>query len=78
MSPNDSRLGGYFLVTTSPRFDEQGRVTGTVHVARDVTSLKQTEMALQQLNLELEKRVAERTAELARANSYNRSRIEAT
>lgn len=60
----EPRLGGHFLVTTSPRFDEQGRVIGTVHVARDVTRLKRTEKALQRLNAELEGRVAEQTAEV--------------
>ena len=30
----EPRLGGHFLVSTSPRFDEQGRLIGAVHVAR--------------------------------------------
>lgn len=72
-----TRLAGQFMVTTSPQFDGQGRVVGTVHVARDIAHLKQTEKALQRLNAELEQRVAERTAELAKANAYNRSLIEA-
>ncbi len=72
-----TRLAGQFMVTTSPQFDGQGRVVGTVHVARDISHLKQTEKALQRLNAELEQRVAERTSELARASAYNRSLIEA-
>ena len=31
------RLGGSFDVTTTPLFDENGKLTGSVHVARDIT-----------------------------------------
>lgn len=72
-----TRLAGQFMVTTSPQFDGQGRVVGTVHVARDISHLKRTEKALQRLNAELEQRVAERTSELVQASVYNRSLIEA-
>jgi PAS domain S-box-containing protein len=39
----EPRLGGHFLVSTTPLFDEQGRLTGSVHVARDITERKQNE-----------------------------------
>ncbi len=42
-------LGKYFLVTTSPFFDEQGVVAGCVHVARDITDLKRTEERFRQI-----------------------------
>ena len=32
---HEPRLGGHFLISTTPRFDEQGRLIGAVHVARD-------------------------------------------
>jgi PAS domain S-box-containing protein len=64
---DESRLGGSFLVTTTPRRDAQGSVVGTVHVARDVTRLKQTEKALHAMNLDLERRVAEQTAAIRRS-----------
>ncbi|MHB0955322.1 MAG: PAS domain-containing protein [Pirellulaceae bacterium] len=71
---DEPRLGGTFLVTTSPRLDAQRRVVGEIHVARDITRLKQTERALQQLNEDLERRVAEQTAALR--TSYDTVRAE--
>ncbi|MDO9262322.1 MAG: CheR family methyltransferase, partial [Desulfosalsimonadaceae bacterium] len=40
---HEERLGGHFLVTTTPIADETGKMTGSVHVARDITELKQAE-----------------------------------
>ncbi len=34
---HEPRLGGDFLVTTTPLKDEQGRIVGSVHVARNIT-----------------------------------------
>jgi PAS domain S-box-containing protein len=42
----EKRLGGDFLVTTSPLFDEQERMIGSVHIARDITERKQIENIL--------------------------------
>jgi PAS domain S-box-containing protein len=39
----ESRLGGHFLVSTTPRLDEQGRLIGAVHIARDITARKRIE-----------------------------------
>jgi PAS domain S-box-containing protein len=39
----EPRLGGDFLVSTTPRFDEQGGLMGAVHVARDITERKRAE-----------------------------------
>ena len=68
----EERLGGYFLVTTTPLLDGHGKMTGTVHVARDITATKIAEKALQLAHDELEKRVEQRTIELASAmNALN-------
>jgi PAS domain S-box-containing protein len=40
------RLGGDFLVSATPLKDEQGRIMGTVHVARDISDRKRAEEAL--------------------------------
>jgi PAS domain S-box-containing protein len=40
---HEPRLGGDFLVSTTPVFDGNNRVTGAVHVARDITERKKAE-----------------------------------
>lgn len=64
---HESRLGGDFLVSTTPLHDSQGQLVGTVHVARDITERKRTEGELRAARDELERRVQERTAELQNA-----------
>ncbi len=54
---HEPRLGGDFLVTTTPLADEQGRLIGSVHVARDITERKQAEEALRETRDYLEKLV---------------------
>jgi two-component system CheB/CheR fusion protein len=41
---HEERLGGDFLVTTTPLMDEHGLMIGTVHVARDITEQKRIEI----------------------------------
>jgi len=64
----EPRLEKYLLVSVSPILDERGEVTGSAHVAKDITKRKQAEEALQQSYDELEERVKTRTADLAKAN----------
>jgi len=45
----EARLNGDFLVTTSPLRDAAGRLTGAVHVARDITEQKRAEEAVRTL-----------------------------
>ena len=61
---HEERLGGDFLVSTTPLRDEHGQMIGTVHVARDITGRKMMEEELRKSRDELEMRVQERTAEL--------------
>ncbi len=44
---HEPRLGGDFLVSTTPLFDPQRTLIGTVHVARNITERKQMEQELQ-------------------------------
>lgn len=53
----EERLGGCFLVTTSPIFDEDHRLVGTVHVARDVTDCKRMEKELLEFKTAVEQSV---------------------
>ena len=36
-------LGGYFIVSVSPLYDSEGKLTGSIHVARDINERKQAE-----------------------------------
>ena len=56
------------LTTKLPLRDTEGRVTGLIGISRDITERKQAEAAIQKLNEELERRVAQRTAQLEEAN----------
>jgi PAS domain S-box-containing protein len=51
-------------VTASPIIDASGKVIGVSKVERDITDRKTAEKKIRRLNLELEERVIERTAQL--------------
>ena len=55
-------------VSASPIKDGTGKITGVSKVMRDVTERKVAEETIRQLNVELEQRVFERTAQLQNAN----------
>ena len=50
---HEPRLGGDFLVSTTPLRDEKGIMIGSVHVARNITERKKAEDALNKLNRHL-------------------------
>ncbi len=50
----EANLGGDFLVSVTPLTDEQGRLIGTVHVARDITTRKKAEDGLKERTAQLE------------------------
>jgi PAS domain S-box-containing protein len=56
----DPHLGGIFLNTSSPLLDAEGRLSGCVHIARDITEMKR---------LEEEARQRQRFEDLSQAKS---------
>ena len=48
---HEDYLGGDFLISVSPRFDEKGAIIGAVHVVRDITSQKENQKALAESEL---------------------------
>jgi C4-dicarboxylate-specific signal transduction histidine kinase len=60
-------------VTISPVRDATGRIVGASKIARDITEKKRADAALRDLQENLERRVAERTRELAEAIERERS-----
>ncbi|HJU17145.1 MAG TPA: PAS domain S-box protein [Stellaceae bacterium] len=60
-------------LTISPVLDTAGRIIGASKIARDITERKRAEAALRDLNENLERRVAERTRELAEAIERERA-----
>lgn len=60
-------------VDVTPIFDQQGRITQFIAIETDVTERKQAEDALRRAHDGLERRVEERTAELARAEEKYRT-----
>ncbi|MGD8542997.1 MAG: LuxR C-terminal-related transcriptional regulator, partial [Desulfobacteraceae bacterium] len=63
------RMGKYFLVSASPIFNDGGRLEGFVHVTKDITLQKNAEKKLIEAYDSLERKVRERTAELALKSS---------
>jgi C4-dicarboxylate-specific signal transduction histidine kinase len=72
----ESRFGINYEVSTSPILNEKNEITGTIHIAKDITVRKQAEEMLHKSHEELGKRVEERTAELGKSNEQLRREIE--
>ena len=63
----EPRLGGYFLVSTTPLRDEKGTVIGSVHVARDITERKKIQTQLEEYADQMEELANERAEQLRQA-----------
>jgi PAS domain S-box-containing protein len=55
-------------ITISPVYDSGGAIVGASAIARDISERRRTEAEIRRLNTDLERRVAERTADLEAAN----------
>lgn len=65
-----------WLSKSTPLKDAEGRIIGAVETAYDISDRKKAEVALEQLNNELETRIEQRTAELAEAVEIQRNAFE--
>jgi PAS domain S-box-containing protein len=61
---HEPRLGGDFLVSTTPLLNAEGKMVGSVHVARNITERKQMQTKLEEYAAHLEELVEERTQQL--------------
>jgi len=64
------------LYNASVYRDEKGNILGVFAAARDITKIRKAEVEILKLNLELEQKVIERTAELKEANENLKNEIE--
>lgn len=68
----DERLKGWFHVSCSPLHAPDGRMIGGVHVAREVTALKETARALRRAHAELSQLIEAISSVLITLDSKNR------
>jgi len=69
----EERLGGYFLLTASPLMDDEGHLTGCLHIARDINDRKKAEQDLQTSETRF-RAIAKNTTDMALQESEERFR----
>jgi DNA-binding CsgD family transcriptional regulator len=62
----EDNLKGIFLISVSPLFDDQNNLIGGIHLARNISHLKQIEENLRKSNETLEQHVKIHTSELVK------------
>ena len=67
---------GYFNLTYRPQRDAQGRITGIITSAYEITEQVRARQQVEQFNAELEAHVAERTRELKQLNQELEARVQ--
>jgi len=75
----EPHLKMYIEIRAIPRFDDNGKVNGLIHIVRDITQRKAVEQELERYRIHLEERVRERTSELEELNrvlQHNISELE--
>jgi PAS domain S-box-containing protein len=73
---NDKGEKRWLLTCKLPLRDQNGKIVGLMGIGRDITARKEAEEALRQAHDELEKRVAERTAELSQERRLLRTLVD--
>jgi len=75
----EARLGSHFLVTASPLLEADRTLAGSVHVARDISTIKRSEEALRSAHEELNQ-IFETAADAMRVidNDFNVLRVNET
>jgi len=68
--------GRYFDRYSSPLTDSANKYHGRIWFFRDITNRKKAELELEKLNLELEERVVHRTAEISKAYTLLRQKMD--
>jgi PAS domain S-box-containing protein len=65
---HEDNLGGSFLVSTSPLCDAEGRLIGSVHIARDITERRRIETALRMSQEQLKQQSQDLTLKVRELN----------
>lgn len=71
----EPHLNMFIEIRAMPRFDNDNKLIGLIHIARDVTERKAAERDIQKAKDDLELRVEERTSELKLANEQLKEEI---
>lgn len=66
--PKNDNIDHWYNIYASPELDKEGNISSVMTISRDITQRKMAEEEVRKLNMELEQRVATRTAQLEAVN----------